>query len=64
MLTQMQNYQKFESRDLRVIRKRIQDGSESQLLVIQTPFGYRRVAEIFQPEGRRILSRHFICSLV
>ena len=50
MLTQMQNYQKFESNDLRVIRKRIQDGVESQLLVIQTPFGYRRAAELFQPE--------------
>jgi dienelactone hydrolase len=51
MLTQMRNYQKFESDDLRVIRKRIQDGVESQLLVIQTPFGYRRAAELFQPEG-------------
>jgi dienelactone hydrolase len=50
MLTQMQNYKKFESNDLRVIRKRIQDGVESQLLVIQTPFGYRRAAELFQPE--------------
>ena len=51
MLTQMQNYQKFESNDLRVIRKRIQEGIESQLLVIQTPFGYRRTAEVFQPEA-------------
>ena len=50
MLTQMQNYQKFESRDLRVIGKRTQDGLESQLLVIQTPFGYRRAAELFQPD--------------
>jgi dienelactone hydrolase len=49
MLTQMQNYQKLESKDLRVIGKRIQDGIESQLLVIQTPFSYRRVAELFQP---------------
>jgi len=51
MLTQMQNYQKFESNDLRMIRKRMQDNIESQLLVIQTPFGYRRSAELFQPEG-------------
>lgn len=51
MLTQMQNYQKFESKDLRVIRKRTQGGIESQLLVIQTPFGYRRAAEVFQPEA-------------
>jgi dienelactone hydrolase len=51
MLTQMQNYQNFESNDLRVIRKRIQDGIERQLLVIRTPFGYRRTAEVFQPEA-------------
>ena len=51
MLTQMRNYQKFESKDLRVIGKQTQEGIESQLLVMQTPFGYRRVAELFQPEG-------------
>jgi dienelactone hydrolase len=51
MLTRMRDYQKFESKDLRVVRKRTQDGVESQLLVIQTPFGYRRAAELFQPEG-------------
>jgi len=51
MLTQMRDYQKFESNDLRVVRKRTQDGIESRLLVIQTPFGYRRAAELFQPEG-------------
>jgi dienelactone hydrolase len=53
MLSQMRDYQKFESKDLRVIAKRTQDGMESQLLVIQTPFGYRRVAEMFYPEGGR-----------
>jgi dienelactone hydrolase len=52
MLTQMQNYQKFKSNDLRIIGKRTQDGIESQLLVVQTPFGYRRAAEVFQPEGQ------------
>jgi len=51
MLTKLHEHQKFESRDLRVIGKRIQDGIESQLLVMQTPFGYRRVAELFRPEG-------------
>lgn len=51
MLSQMRDYQKFELKDLRVIAKRTQDGIESQLLVIQTPFGYRRVAEMFRPEG-------------
>jgi dienelactone hydrolase len=51
VLSKMRDYQRFESNDLRVIAKRTQDGIESQLLVIQTPFGYRRVAEMFRPEG-------------
>jgi dienelactone hydrolase len=51
VLSQMRDYQKLESKDVRVIAKRTQDGIESQLLVIQTPFGYRRVAEMFYPEG-------------
>lgn len=49
MLIQMQEYQKLESNDLRVVVKRAQDGIESQLLVMQTPFGYRRVAALFCP---------------
>jgi len=51
MLTKMREHQRFESKDLRVIGKRIQDGIESQLLVMQTPFGYRRAAELFRPEA-------------
>jgi dienelactone hydrolase len=47
----MRGYQKLESKDLRVLVKRVEDGLESQLLVIQTPFGYRRVVEMFRPEG-------------
>ena len=50
MLTQMRAYQNLESKDIRVIRMRIQDGVESQLLVVQTPFGYRRIGELFRPE--------------
>jgi dienelactone hydrolase len=50
MLNQMRDYQKFESKDLRVLVKRTKDGVESQLLVMQTPFGYRRVAEMYCPE--------------
>jgi len=46
----MTNYPKFEAKDVRVIRKQVQEGIEDQLLVIQTPFGYRRVAEMFRPE--------------
>jgi dienelactone hydrolase len=63
MLAQMRHYPKFEPKDLRVIRKRVQEGIESQLLVIQTPFGYRRAAEMFLPEaegsGAAILYVHW-----
>lgn len=51
MLSQMRNYPRLESQDLRVLGKRSQEGLESQLMVVQTPFGYRRVAELFRPEG-------------
>ena len=50
----MQNiheYHELEEQDVRLIRKRVQAGIESQLLVIQTPFGYRRTAEFFRPEA-------------
>lgn len=49
MLQKMRAYQVFESKDLRIIGKRPADGIENQLMVIQTPFGYRRVAELFRP---------------
>ncbi|MCI0551631.1 MAG: dienelactone hydrolase family protein [Anaerolineae bacterium] len=49
MLQKMREYQGFESKDLRIIGKRTEDGIESQLLVIQTPFGYRRIVEQFRP---------------
>lgn len=52
MLSQMRAYQPFESKDVRVLVKRTQDGIESQLLVMQTPFGYRRVIELHRPEGQ------------
>ena len=50
MLSQIRGYQKLEPNDLRMVSKRTQDGVESQLMVIQTPFGYRRVAAVFRPE--------------
>src|SRR5215510_8055041 len=51
MLDQMRNYATFDSRHLRVLGKRIENGMERQLLVLQTPFGYRRTAELFRPEA-------------
>ncbi|HSK67312.1 MAG TPA: dienelactone hydrolase family protein [Anaerolineales bacterium] len=53
----MQNiheYPKLEEKDIRLAGKRTQEGIESQLLVIQTPFGYRRVAELFRPEAEGV----------
>lgn len=47
----IQEYQKLESNDVRLVGRRATDGLESQLLVMQTPFGYRRVAELFRPEA-------------
>ena len=50
MLPQMQDYQKIEAKDVRVLVSRTQDELVNQLLIIQTPFGYRRVAEVVRPE--------------
>jgi len=51
MLSEMQNYRQFDEKDLRVLGGRVENGIESQLLVMQTPFGYRRVMELFGPEN-------------
>lgn len=51
MVPQMREYPKLDPKDVRVLGQREENGIKSQLLVIQTPFGYRRVAEIFQPEA-------------
>jgi dienelactone hydrolase len=45
----MHEYQPLEDKDLRLVGNRVQDGVNSQLMVIQTPFGYRRIAELFLP---------------
>jgi dienelactone hydrolase len=51
MLNQMQTYDKDLPYLFRLIAKRSEDGIESQLMVTSSPFGYRRVAELIQPEG-------------
>jgi dienelactone hydrolase len=56
MLSKMRDYQKLDAGDVRVIAKGVEDGLENQLLVIQTPFGYRRAAELFRPEGPETLA--------
>lgn len=50
MLKDIHDYQKFDANNLRRIGRRVVDGVESHLFVMQTPFGYRRVAELFRPE--------------
>ena len=45
------DYPKLEGKDIRLIRKREEDDVERQLMVVQTPFGYRRIAELFLPQG-------------
>jgi pimeloyl-ACP methyl ester carboxylesterase len=53
----MQNifsYPALISNDVRLIGRRVQDGVESKLIAIQTPFGYRRTAELFAPDTGEI----------
>lgn len=52
MLTQMKDYPKLSPSDVRLLAQKKEDGYEKQLLVFQTPFGYRRTAELFLPEGK------------
>lgn len=63
MLSQMQNYPKLTPSDVRIAGSKKEDGYTKQLLVFQTPFGYRRVAELFTPDGegphRSILFIHW-----
>ena len=51
MLSEFLNYPPFEPKDLRILARQVDAGLETQLLVLQTPFGYRRVAEMIRPEG-------------
>ena len=51
MLPEMKNHKPLSSSDVRIVAQRKEDGYEKQLLVFQTPFGYRRMAELFLPQG-------------
>ena len=51
MLSEMRSYKTLLSSDVRLLAQKNEDGYENQLLVFQTPFGYRRMAELFLPEG-------------
>ncbi|MBL8079724.1 MAG: hypothetical protein JNM55_17285 [Anaerolineales bacterium] len=52
MLTQMKNYPKLALTDVRLIGAKKEEGYEKQLLVFQTPFGFRRTTELFLPDGK------------
>lgn len=56
MLNEMRKYSSLESKDVRLLVKRAGDGLVNQLVVLQTPFGYRRMAELFQPENGKSLA--------
>ncbi|KAA0259837.1 MAG: hypothetical protein DPW18_18215 [Chloroflexi bacterium] len=50
MLPQMKNYPTLNPSDVRVLGAKKEDGYSKQLLVFQTPFGCRRMAELFVPD--------------
>jgi len=53
MIPEMRHYPQLNiDTDIRILASRSEEGLESQLLVIQTPFGYRRMGEFFQPEEK------------
>lgn len=52
MLSQMKNYPKLDPTEVRVLAEKKEEGYTKQLLVFQTPFRYRRMAELFLPEGK------------
>jgi len=51
MLDQMQTYPKFAPTDVSILGMEKEEDIERQTLVIQTPFGYRRMGELFLPQG-------------
>lgn len=52
MLPEMQADPALLPSDVRLITEKKEDGFDKQLLALQTPFGYRRIAELFLPQGR------------
>jgi dienelactone hydrolase len=46
----LNDYPKLAASDIREIRNREEEGVERRLLVIQTPFDYRRIVELFLPK--------------
>lgn len=51
MSAEMQNYPRLDPSQMRLVGSRSQEGFEQAMWVCQTPFGYRRAAELFRPAG-------------
>jgi dienelactone hydrolase len=51
MLEEMRVHAALEPRHVRLRIHREEEGCERDLLIFQTPFGYRRTAELFRPVG-------------
>jgi predicted esterase len=47
----MKAYPKLNPADMRLVGEKKEEGFAKQLLVFQTPFGYRRMAELFTPQS-------------
>lgn len=50
MQTDLKDYPKLTSAEVRVRRRREEEGLQRSVLVFETPYGYRRTAELFRPE--------------
>lgn len=56
MLPQMHNYPTLKPDNVRTVANRSEGGLERELVVIQTPYGYRRAAELFRPQSGESLA--------
>jgi dienelactone hydrolase len=52
----MQSYPAFQAEDVRVLAHQVEDNIDQQLLIMSTPFGYRRVAELTRPTQGDVLA--------
>lgn len=51
MLSRMKDYPKLNPSDVRLLGKKDESGYSKHLFAFQSPFGYRRMAELFMPEN-------------
>lgn len=56
MLSEMRKYPGLGSKDLRMPGKRVEEGLEREITVVQTPYGYRRTAEMIRPASGESLA--------